>query len=761
MLVLAPTLVLVGLNSAELNGGRILFYAAAALAVISYATIGSLIARRVPGNVIGWLLCLVGLTVAASMFCEQYSLFGLATSPGSMPAVKHVGSLAGGLTILAVIELVILVLVFPDGWLPSRRWRPVLWCICLALAGAAAQQLQGGTIVEGGMTNALAAAGVAYRTPVGLFPRHGWFDDLLAIVGVIAIASALLTIASVFARRRRGTAEVRQQLAWLAYVGALTVFWIAVLPVTGLVLGTGDTVAGTVVWSLMILTPVAGIPVACVVAVLRYRLYDLDVVVKKTVVAGLVAATFTAIYAVVVVGIGAATGGAERSVLTFAAAAVAAVVLQPVRTRARLIADRLVYGKRATPYEVLSDFAGQISGTYSTDDVLPSMARMVAEATGAERAEVWLRSDGIERLEAAWPALPPDPGACAGQGRAPWPDATERTDRTGRTRSFPVIHRGEEMGVLRVTSSPREPLTPAGERLVRDVATQAGLVLRNVSLIEDLRASRQRIVAAADNARRGLERNLHDGAQQQLVALKITLGLARQVAASSPDEIDGLLADTERHAEQALAELRDLAHGIYPPLLADLGLRAALEAQARKAPVPVTVEASGMGRYSQDVEAALYFSVLEALQNVAKYAQASTAQVTLGYDGQDLAFTVADDGKGFDQATTRMGSGVQGICDRLAALNGTVQITSAPGQGTRLIGRLPATVRLHRVTPRSERAVAAGWRASWSLAFVYPGLTLLVPLVAMLQDHGEELVGNCDARRPTRDWTSGRPALTR
>ncbi len=136
-----------------------------------------------------------------------------------------------------------------------------------------------------------------------------------------------------------------------------------------------------------------------------------------------------------------------------------------------------------------------------------------------------------------------------------------------------------------------------------------------------------------------------------------------QVAASSPDEIDGLLADPERQAEQALAELRDLAHGIYPPLLADLGLRAALEAQARMAAVPVSVEAPALARYSQDVY----------------------------HEGQELAFTVADDGNGFDQKTTPMGSGVQGICDRIAALGGTVEITSAPGQGTSLHGRVPAT----------------------------------------------------------------------
>ena len=225
---------------------------------------------------------------------------------------------------------------------------------------------------------------------------------------------------------------------------------------------------------------------------------------------------------------------------------------------------------------------------------------------------------------------------------------------------------------------------------MRDVAAQAGLVLRNVALIEDVRASRQRLVAAADEARRRLERNLHDGAQQQLVALRITLGLARQVARSSPQEADELLAQTEREAQDALEELRDLARGIYPPLLADLGLAAALEAQAQKAALPVTVEAPGLGRYSQEIEAAVYFCVLEALQNAAKYAQAQQARVTLGHDGGALTFTVGDDGRGFDRVTTPMGTGVQGMSDRLAALGGTIEVVSAPGAGTRVTGRVPA-----------------------------------------------------------------------
>jgi signal transduction histidine kinase len=242
-----------------------------------------------------------------------------------------------------------------------------------------------------------------------------------------------------------------------------------------------------------------------------------------------------------------------------------------------------------------------------------------------------------------------------------------------------------------------DPALQYNPRLVDSVCAAAGLSLDNERLAAELRArlmelqeSRTRLVTAADEARRRIERNLHDGAQQQLVALRISLGLARQLVASSPGEAAELLAQTEQQAADALSDLRELAHGIYPPLLADLGLRAALDAQAGKAALPVTVEASGIDRYAQEIEAAVYFCVLEALQNTAKYAHASSARITLGHDGRDLAFTVEDDGAGFAPASTPKGTGLQGISDRLAALNGTLDITSAPGHGTRVAGRVPA-----------------------------------------------------------------------
>jgi signal transduction histidine kinase len=701
LLVLIAALVLLAFSARVMSTARIGSYAFAAVAVAVYAGVGGLIAARRPGNAIGWLLGLLGLALAASLFLEQYGLRGLATAPGSLPAVREVAALGNATQMFTVIPLIILVLLFPDGRLPSRRWRPVLWgAIEVLIVGGLGPLLQRGTMVSGSLTNALQAAHVAYPNPLGVFPRHGWYSDVIAATAVIAVATTVLAIVSVFVRRRGAGAELRQQLAWLAYVGVMTVL-VAVVGLGYNAASHGsNTTLSTLTFTLLFGIPIFGIPLACAVAVLRYRLYDLDVVVRKTVVAALVVAAFTAIYALVVVAVGAATGRPGNSPLTFAAAALAAIALQPVRTRAGRLADRLVYGQRATPYEVLSEFSERMAGTYSTENVLPRMARMLVEATGADQAEVWIRTSGPARREAVWPpdgpavsldgeAVAPDGQVVSLDGEAVSPAGEAVFRDEGRTRSFVVEHQGERLGALRVTSSLREPLTPGGERLVRDVAAQAGLVLRNVALIEDLRASRQRIVAAADQARRGLERDLHDGAQQQLVALKITLGLARQVMHGSLEDADELLAQTERAATDALEELRDLARGIYPPLLADLGLHAALEAQAAKAALPVTIEAGGIGRYPQDIEAATYFSVLEALQNVAKYAQASSACVTLRPDGGCLAFTVADDGRGFDPSATSMGTGVQGMSDRLAALGGVVEIESAPGSGTRVRGRIP------------------------------------------------------------------------
>jgi signal transduction histidine kinase len=236
-----------------------------------------------------------------------------------------------------------------------------------------------------------------------------------------------------------------------------------------------------------------------------------------------------------------------------------------------------------------------------------------------------------------------------------------------------------------------DPIGPTRQRLMRDLAAQAGLVLRNVRLIEELRDSRRRIVGAQDEERRRLERNIHDGAQQQLVALAVQLKLLEQQVERDPQGARALATRLQSATTSALEDLRDLARGIYPPLLADKGLAAALEAQARKAAMRISVEVEGVGRYQQGTEAAVYFCTLEALQNVAKYAEASSTRIRLhGHDGR-LTFEVSDDGRGFDPATTRSGLGLEGMADRIDAIGGTLEVRSAPGEGTTIVGDIPVT----------------------------------------------------------------------
>jgi signal transduction histidine kinase len=304
------------------------------------------------------------------------------------------------------------------------------------------------------------------------------------------------------------------------------------------------------------------------------------------------------------------------------------------------------------------------------------------------RADVWVRIGDELVPEGTWPqdteTLPPIP-ATDDAGAV---SATEMRE--------PIRHQGELLGALSIEKRAGESITATEEKLVRDLAAQAGLVMRNVALaeqlmdhIEQLRASRERLVNAQDEERRKLERNLHDGAQQQLVALSVKLRLAEGLAARDPEKTQAMLADLQTETVQAIEDLRDLARGIYPPLLADKGLVAALEAQTRKGSFATLVEAENVARYPQQVEAAVYFCTLEALNNVAKYSGADRAVVRLAQSDGDLTFEVSDNGAGFDMDRTTYGTGLRGMEDRVDAIGGTLVIRSAPGTGTSITGRIP------------------------------------------------------------------------
>lgn len=659
-------MVLVALNE-EAIAEQLPFVAAFSM----FGVVGALIVSREPRNVIGGLLLYAAFTTAVSFTGGE--LLTWLVSRGSTGALAQAtGFLSGSGWLLGVFPVVFLLpLLFPDGHLPSRRWRPFLWFIGFSMAVLFVSLLFGDPVLTGS-NDAAKVPNPFYVSAIGGFK----IPDL--VFAIVYFGSFATSVASMFVRFRTSSGIERQQIKWVAF-GFLAAFLASVL---------GDSIDEPTLSALVGGGGFMAFPGSVGIAVLRFHLYDLDVVVRKTVLYATLAVFATLVYLAIVIGVGAWVGR-DSSLLTMVAAVVVAATFQLVRTRLARLADRLVYGKRATPYEVLSEFSERVGGAYADEDVLPRMARVLGEGVSAERADVWLAVGEELRDVATWPS--------GEQPRTPIPqdDGSLRSiAETGR--GFPVEYSGELLGVLSVRKPPSDPLSPADEKLVSDLAAQAGLVLRNVRLTEalrarldDLRAAQKRLVAAQDQERRKLERNIHDGAQQQLVALAVKARLARTLTQRDPAKAAEMLSQIEAETHDALEDLRDLARGIYPPLLADKGLEAALAAQARKSSVPVEVEAHGIDRFPQEIEAAVYFSTLEALQNTAKYAQASRATVTLTRSNGSLAFTVADDGTGFDTSATGYGTGLQGIADRLGALDGDLEVASQPGSGTIVTGRVP------------------------------------------------------------------------
>jgi signal transduction histidine kinase len=632
--------------------------------------LGIVIASRRPDNSLGWLFLVAGMALGIVGFSRAYAIQALLIEPGSLPAGRALAWLSNWLWPIPNCLLLFLFLLFPTGHLRSRRWRPVAW-------------LDGGVFILI-MATTFSVATINWSHPfrnenAGSGALHTAVVVVFFVAAFALLLGMVLSFASLVFRFAGSTGDERLQLKWFVTAAGL----VAAAFVVGFF---SNTVGAQVVASLSLLA----LWVAIGVAIMHYRLYDIDIIISRAIVYGALAVFITAVYVIAVVILGALIGTTE--LLALVATAVVAVAFQPLRQRVQKVANRLVYGERATPYEVLSKFSDHLAETYSADDVLPRMAQVLADGTGASRAEVWLRVGPELRPVASWPAGGAEASPVPIRGES-FPKLTPASKFEGKSTTAPVRHQGKILGAVVVTKPPYESLTPAEEKLVTDLASQAGLVLRNVALIEDLRGSRQRLVAAQDEERRRLERNLHDGAQQQLVSLSVKLGLLGKIVMHEPDRAAPMAEQLQTEALLALEELRDLARGIYPPLLADQGLAAALEAQAKKAPVPVTITAESNGRFPQDVEAAVYFCFLEALQNVTKYANASKVDVRLFGDRDHLRLEVEDDGVGFDTAATTYGTGLQGMADRLDAIGGSLNIRSEPGRGTMVSGSIPATPR--------------------------------------------------------------------
>ncbi|MEV7397318.1 sensor histidine kinase [Aeromicrobium sp. NPDC092404] len=416
-------------------------------------------------------------------------------------------------------------------------------------------------------------------------------------------------------------------------------------------------------------------------ALVTQRRLNPDRVGTALVVAGLLVFVGV-VYVVTVLGGGALIGrtSSPDTRLSILATLVVALGLGPVQSVLQRLAHRVVAGERELPYDVLSRFSASV--TQSHDEQVPlTMARVLAEGTGAVWAQVWLLVGDAPVLAATWPE---------GAAEGPYTANAEGTPEGQRT--LLVRLAGETLGALRIQERPFQPLTPVERRLFDGLAGQAGHVLQGARLraelaarleelsvrSEELRSSRGRVVEAQDAERRRLERDIHDGAQQHLVALAVNLRLAQTLSESSPEAAARVLAEQVEATDVAIETLVDLSRGIYPGALSERGIGPALTSATSSAPTPVEVRDATSSRLDAEVELAVYFCCLEAIQNALKHAGASHIDVALRDDDGGLTATVSDNGAGFDVDGTPGGSGLVNMRDRLDAVGGTLAIQSSP-----------------------------------------------------------------------------------
>jgi signal transduction histidine kinase len=606
-----------------------------AVTVLPFSLIGGFVASRRPGNPIGWIMVTAGVAVGLSGAADTYARYTLLHDPGVLPAgsaIAWVSNMTGAAFFFAA--LIYTIQLFPTGRPLNQRWRLLLKATTIAMGVL----LFGLAFAPGPMEDLPSA-----ENPLGLSGPWGQAAEALSGIGwLMATVCLLLSLAAVGLRWRRSRGDERQQMKWFGVAGLVLLVFMVIATVTE-------------EWGLLTV-PLAAIPVAVGIAILKYRLYDIDVVINKTIVFGALAAFITGIYVAIVVGIGTLLGSQDEPnlALSIAATAIVAIAFSPVKERTQRLANRLVYGQRLSPYEILSGLSRKVATAPSPESVLSGVASAAGQGVNAEAAAVTLHLHNGKDVQATY-------------RRAESVEPKEMDER------FDVRHEGETLGNIGLRKRAADPLTPNDRRLLEDLSAQAGLALHNARLAfelqarldeisaqaDELQSSRARIVSAADDSRRRLENDITEGPRGQLVTMQEALGEAGKTMEKNPEAAAAQLESLTEQANTTLDALRELARGIYPPLLADRGIVAALEAHIRKRDLPVGVdvdEVTRNARFDESLETTVYFCCVEAL---------SDAGVgTIGVTCLDDELRVHLDGTEIDAERQR------NITDRIEALNG-------------------------------------------------------------------------------------------
>ena len=641
LILLAAAAVLDALSGHGSSAGFIAAWCVITLVPIAF---GLLVVTRRRGNPIGWLLLADGAVLVLIGFADAYARYAALGHPGTLPGAAWAVVLTDRAWPLFFVGVTAIAWVFPDGRLPSPRWRP--WAIAAAVSYA-------------GLIVCTVLEDEPFGDPFGAVPRP-LPDVPMSVIGVPFAVCALgafgALIGAVFAvrsRLRRASGIERQQLRWLAYAAALIPLTVAICMLEVAV--TGDDGPIALAGGIFALTAV---PAGVGVAILRYRLYEIDRLINRTLVYAVLTAALAAVFAAISVGVGVAVGSGS-TLATAAATLTVALLFGPLRARVQQLVDRRFDRARYAGLQTVQRFLEELRAGRAAPE---ATGAMLAEALGDPALELRFRLEGDVEVDAAGRVIEgPDP---PGRMRTPV--------RRGGLALATVVHDpslGERPDVLDST------IGAAG--LAIEIARLRVEVRRQLAEVE---ASRARIVTAGYEERRRLERDIHDGAQQRLVSIGLALRhLQHQLPDPAP--IDAVVAEVSG----AIEELRELARGVRPAGLDD-GLGHALRELAARSQLTTRVDVTEE-RFEDQVETAAYFVASEALANAAKHADAATVDVAATRRNGSLVVRVHDDGVG--GAVPSAGSGLAGITDRIAALGGSVSVTSPPGQGTLIVAELP------------------------------------------------------------------------
>jgi len=627
---------------------------------IAFTLVGALVASRVPKNPIGWIFLSVGILYALT----GLGVFIQISRPQTwgQDALHLVDWFANWLWMPAFfLPITIVLLYFPDGSLPSPRWRFVSWSASLGIALSVLVVILHPGPLEYWDLNS---------NPLGIPPAAPYLD-ILANLGFVLLGIGFIgSVTAFLVRFRRSRGIEREQMKWLVYaLGLLLVAFLIVFLIT--VIFPESAVVGDLSIAVTNLT-ILGIAVAAAIAILRYRLYDIDLIINRTLVYGALTAGVIGVYVLVIGAVGLFFQQSSSLFVSLLATGLAALLVQPLRERLQQGVNRLMYGERDDPYAVLSGLDRRLEESLSPETTLPIVVETIAQALKLPYVAVELTAQDGYRPAASYGLSP---------------------TRVDQHIALPLVYQNERVG--RLVFSPRsagESFNPAEKDLLADIARHVGVAANTVLLTENLQRSRERIVTTREEERRRLSRDLHDGLGPQLVSLGFKVEAAQNLLAEEPQAVEDLLSQLKAQIKSSLGDVRRIAYDLRPPALDQLGLLPAIQEHITSLELPgdleITLESpDSTPELPAAIEVAAYRIVLEAVTNITQHAQASQASVRLKFNHW-LEIEVADDGRGLPEINSP-GVGISSMRERTAELGGTLTITGQPDGDTQVTAKLP------------------------------------------------------------------------